>query len=133
MPPLRKDSVSSINFDFSAVFRGTILALVVSMLGAAFLGLFFYFLNTSETLMPSISVAILFISVFIGGMFSAYSAGNKGIYHGLAVGGLFFVFSWLLVVLLFPGSLAFGVMIQKLILTVIAGGLGGILGVGLST
>lgn len=130
---LKNDSSNSLVFNFPAVLRGTVIALIVSILGAAALGLVFYFSNLSEKIMPLAAVGVLFLSVFIGGLLAAYNAGNRGIYHGLAVGFAFFVASWLLVVLFFPGNTVFLSVLQKFLVTAIAGGLGGILGVGLSS
>jgi len=128
---LNKGPSGNLSFSAYSVIRCTVVALVISILGAAVLGLIFYFSSFSEQVMPFGALGILFVSVFAGGTYAAKRAGNSGIYHGLAVGIGFFAVSWFLVTLFFPGSTAFFEVIQKLVVTCIAGGIGGVLGVGL--
>lgn len=129
----RNNKSSYIGFNINAALRGTMLALMISIAGATILGIVFYFLGPSEKYLPLSAQIVLFLSVFSGGIFAAQKAGNRGIYHGLLVSILFFIFSWLLATLFFPGHAVFLNAMQKLIMVSIAGGLGGILGVGFSS
>jgi len=133
MPALNNSPTGNQAFNFPAVLRGTVVALVVSILGAALLGILFYFFNFSEKFLSPVSGVVLFLSVFSGGLLAAHRAGNRGIYHGLAVGIVFFAVSWLLVTLFFPGNTVFLNVLQKLAVIIMAGGMGGVLGVGLSS
>ncbi len=133
MSAVKKGNYSESSFSFSSVIRGTVVGLVISVLGAAVLGLVFYFSNLSEQTLPLLGAIILFLSVFTGGVFAAQRAGNRGIYHGLAVGIVFFAVSWILTTLFFPGSAAVWDVARKLLITCAAGGFGGVLGVGLSS
>ncbi|MCF8010062.1 MAG: TIGR04086 family membrane protein [Clostridiales bacterium] len=127
-----KNYAGNVSLSFMSVFKGTFISLVVSVLGASIAGLVFYFFSVSEKIIPWISTGVLSISVFIGGVWAAYSASNRGIYHGLIVGILFFIISWLLGLLFFPGTIVLLCSLQKLVLTGMAGALGGIIGVGSS-
>lgn len=131
--PLNNDTTGYPVFSFSAVLRGTLVSLVASVLGAAVLGVVFYFFSLSEKLLPSVATGVLFLSVFSGGMLAAQKAGNRGIYHGLAVSVAFFILSCFLIALFFPGHTIFMNVLQKLAVIGVAGGLGGVFGVGFSS
>lgn len=130
---MSKNGSKGVAINFPAVVRGTVAALVISILGAAVSGLIFYFAELSERSLPLAGMGILFLSVFCGGLLASYVAGFKGIFHGVAVAVAFWGVSWLLATLFFPQGATFLVAFKKLAVAAVAGMLGGILGVGLSS
>ena len=74
----------------------------------------------------------LMLGVFIGGWYSARHYGNRGLLRGMAIGLMFFVFVFLATLIFNPALVSFGSIIKDLALGIVCGGLGGILGVGMS-
>ncbi len=119
-------------FHYRSMFNGTLITLIISILGGALLGIAFYFTNLSEETLPWLSYLLLFIGIFCGGAVAAKKAGNRGLYHGLGVGIFYFLFLLLLALFFLPSHIAFIPLILKLLTSLIGGALGGILGIGLS-
>jgi putative membrane protein (TIGR04086 family) len=127
----KNDSPANPALNWVAIGRGLLIALALAVVLSLFATLLLYFSSLSAKLLPSIAAAILLISVFFGGSLAAARAGGKGLFHGLGVGLGFFVLMWVLGALLFPGPLTLIGLLEKLLLAVSAGALGGILGVSL--
>ncbi|AQS59115.1 TIGR04086 family membrane protein [Desulforamulus ferrireducens] len=118
---------------FSSIYRGTLVALGLSLILSTLAGLCYYFTSLSENTMPWAAAIILFLSVAIGGAYAAKRAGTKGLFNGLGVGVATFILIWILVGFFLPGNVLFMGALGKLTLTLVAGGLGGTLGVGLAS
>lgn len=86
----------------------------------------------SEHSLPWFSAGLFFVSVLAGAWSAASRAGNRGLFHGLGVAVLFFLLSWLLAATILPIQVSFVPLIHKLLLSLVAGALGGVLGVGSS-
>jgi len=114
-----------------AVLKGTLYALGLSLLFSAGTGIVYHFMSVSEQTLPWSAALILAVSAFSGSLAAGREAGNKGLYHGLAVGLLFFSLVWLASGLFLPGQAAVGTL-YKLLIIASGGALGGIVGVGLS-
>ncbi len=118
---------SSLNW--IAIFYGTLLAVITSIILIAIGGTVMYYTVFNERFIPVIGLGILFVSVFLGGFVSSRKSGKMGLIHGLAVGILLLIITVLFNILL-PGGI-FGFPIFKKILASLVGGcLGGIWGVG---
>lgn len=105
---------------FTALILGSVLALIV------------YWSPLKETLLDPLADFTLMISVFIGGWYSAYRAGNRGLVRGVIIGLLFFTLMLLVTLVVNPALVSFGSFIKDLLFAVACGGLGGILGVGMA-
>jgi len=127
MATLKTDTSPS--FNFSAVLKGTMLVLIVLVVLSALTGLIYYFSALSESTIPLAASVILFISIFIGSVSGARQAGCKGLFHGLVVGAISFLLIVLLALLLLPGGIILKSLLSKLFLSLVAGVLGGIVGV----
>ncbi|MFZ5648459.1 MAG: TIGR04086 family membrane protein [Bacillota bacterium] len=123
-------STTHSSFSFSAVFRGILTALAIIIIGALFLGIVYHFTGIADSSMPVTSSILLFVGVFLGGFLSSKQSGTKGLFHGLGVGILVFVLIWLLMGIFLTAGVAFVPLIQKFFICVVAGSLGGIVGVG---
>lgn len=130
MPLIKKEDFQS-PINISAVLKGTFLTVAVSLLLSASAGAVYHFSSITEQTLPWIAAGILAVSAFSGSLAAGKEAGNKGLYHGLAVGTLFFFAVWLAAGLIMPGQAAVGI-VYKLLIAAGAGALGGIVGVGLS-
>jgi len=128
-------SINMDNFEFSlsagAVLKGVLYALAVSLLLSTGAGLVYHFSSLPENTLPWLAAVILAASTFGGSLAAGRQAGSKGLYHGLAVGLLFFIVVWAVAALFVPGQAGLNI-ICKLLIIVPGGALGGVIGVGLS-
>jgi putative membrane protein (TIGR04086 family) len=130
VPSINKDNFKNA-VNVAAVINGTLLTVAVSLLLSTGAGAVYYFSSITEQTLPWSAVVILAVSAFTGSLVAGRKAGNKGLYHGLSVGVLFFFSVWLASGVLMPGQAALGIL-YKLVISLSAGAAGGVMGVGLS-
>lgn len=130
MPLINKGNLAG-TFQIIAVLKGTVITIVISFFLSISAGIVFHFSSITEHTIPWFAVAILAVSAFSGSLAAGREAGNRGLYHGAAVGVLFFFFAWLVAGLILPGQEVMGA-VYKLLITSLSGALGGIIGVGMS-
>lgn len=116
------------SISWSAILYGTLLAVIASVIMMAVGGTVMYYSVFNEKLVPVLGLAILFVSIFLGGYISARKAGKTGWMHGVAVGLLFLVLT-ILFNLVFPAGIFGFAVFKKVVASLVAGGLGGIWGV----
>ncbi len=116
----------------SAVLRGVLAALVLTILGSALLGVVYQLTNLSEKTLPATATVLFFTSIVIGSFIAARVAGVKGLLHGVVVAVLFLLLGWLIAVVFFDFKAVAGNMFAKGGLSLLAGAAGGVLGVGFS-
>ncbi len=115
------------SFHLSLVIKGILIAAAIALVLSFLFSLLLSFTHIPES---DLSLSIIFgISVFLGAALTAYQAGMKGLYYGLAVGIGFILFLLLVSAILTPGSPSWILFGEKSIISLIAGGIGGILGV----
>jgi len=128
-------SVNMDDFEFplsiGAVVRGIIFALFIALLLSVCAGLVYYLSSLPEKTLPWSAAIILASGAFGGSLTAGRQAGNKGLYHGIVVGLLFFIAVWLAAALFIPGQAGLST-VYKLLLTMSFGTIGGVVGVGLS-
>jgi putative membrane protein (TIGR04086 family) len=117
--------------NISAVLKGTFLTLVVSLVLSAGTGVVYHVTSVTEQSLPWLTGAILAVSAFSGSLAAGKQVGSRGLYHGLATGMLFFLAILLLAGLFLPGQAGLSIY-TKLLVSLGAGALGGIIGVGLT-
>lgn len=117
--------------DIGAVLKGTFLTLAISLVLSAGTGFVYHVTSVTEQSLPWFTGAILVASAFSGSLAAGKQAGNRGLYNGLATGLLFFLVILLLAGLFLPGQAGLSVF-PKLLLSLGAGALGGVIGVGLT-
>ena len=121
------------SFSFSAIFWGTLTALIILLMLSALTGIIYYFSSLPESTLPWVASAILCISVFGGAVLAVNRVGTKGLYHGLGVSIICFMFVWIIAGLFLPGNIFLTGLTIKLVLTLIAGAAGGVLGINLTS
>lgn len=129
MRPMKSEPSNNLNF--SAIYKGVISTLLISLVLSMFFGTVYYLTNLSENSLPWVSSGILCLSVLVGGGYAAAKAGAKGLYHGIGVAVIYFILVWLVAALFLQSFVTFSGFAIKLILTLLSGALGGILGVSL--
>lgn len=130
MPSINRDNLRN-PISITAVLKGTLFTLATSLLLSIATGIVYHFSSVTEQTLPWSAAIILAASAFSGSLAAGREAGNRGLYHGLSVGLLFFFTVWLAAGLLMPGLAVLGI-VHKLLISVSAGALGGVVGVGLS-
>ncbi|MEW6066563.1 hypothetical protein P378_13485 [Desulforamulus profundi] len=133
MALLKQETPGTPVLHFPSIYRGTLVSLGFSLGLSILAGLAYYFTSLPESSMPWVATVILFVSVVVGGGYAAKRARNRGLFNGLGVGVATFIILWLLVGLFLPGDVLLVGALGKLALTLAAGGLGGMLGVGLAS
>ncbi len=106
---------------------GYLHAMLLSLFFALICGLIFHFSTLSESHLKLFSLIIILLSVFWGGFKAAQNAESKGLLHGLGV-GLLFVLSTLVITFLIAEQLMFKAILNRLLLCILGGALGGIIG-----
>lgn len=129
----KQDAPRTPMLNIASIFHGTLVALGFSLGFSALAGIIYYFTSASEKSMTWVAILILSLSIFLGAGYAAGRARSKGLFHGLGVGILTFIIIWLLVGLFLPGHVLFLSALGKLVLALVAGGLGGILGISLTS
>lgn len=108
--------------------KGLLVSLLLCLLAAPLI----YFTGIRETIMPTLGNLILAVGVFWCGCYVSKSYGSKGLVRGISMGLTFFILM-LIATFTFNSSLiGFKTFFYNLVLCLAAGGLGGILGIGLS-
>jgi putative membrane protein (TIGR04086 family) len=117
--------------NIQAVVRGTILSFIFAVILILTAAAITYNFNQLASMTMGISLAIYLIACFVAGAFASRIAGNKGLWHGLLAGFLVFLCSLMISIVIVPGHLVFAYIFKKLLVSLIAGVIGGILGVGI--
>jgi len=91
-----------------------------------------YFTGLKETVLNPIGKVVLLISVFSGGCVVSRAYGNKGLVRGISLGIMFFILMLITTLIANPSHIYFKGFLYTLSACIISGGLGGILGIGLS-
>lgn len=129
MPIQSVPSVSSNRVQGLAVLRGVVFTFLCSGVLAGLIALFVYFTSIREQQVAAGLFVAGVMAVVAGGAYAAHRARTTGWLHGGLVGGIYALITILLAPLLFPGSLGFGTVVERLLLGCAAGVLGGILGI----
>jgi len=107
-------------------------ALVWSLFLCIVTATFVYFTGIRETLLPTLGKLIIILTVFGAGCAVSRHYGSKGLVRGMTMGLAFFILMLIATFGLQPELINFKSFLSMLAITVTAGGLGGILGIGLS-
>ncbi|HZK17897.1 MAG TPA: TIGR04086 family membrane protein [Clostridia bacterium] len=111
------------------ILRGGLYSLILSVLLCAITGLVFHYTNITETIISWLAGAILFTSVLVGSAIAVGKAGSKALLHGLGIGIFFLIIVYAITTFLLPEGIGVSGSWSKFILILVAGILGGLLGV----
>lgn len=115
-----------------AELKGLGMAIAIGLLLSTLVSALIYFTNLKETLLIPLSKAVLIISVFAGGCMVSKARGNKGLVRGISLGIMFFTLMLVTTLIASPSHIYLKGFFYTLIACIVSGGLGGILGIGLS-
>ena len=115
-----------------AILKGEIIAFIINILGLIILSLVMTYSTISDTKIPTLVIAVNTLAILIGSPIATIKLEKKGIINGLIIGSLYIAI-YLLISLIFAGSVSFSIKTILIItLGIIAGGIGGIIGVNLN-
>ncbi len=115
------------SFQFSLILKGILLASILALLMSLVFGVLLSFTSLPES---ELSINIIFgTSIFIAAFFTAYQAGTRGLYYGLAVGVGFILLVIILSSIFWADTPSWLKLGEKTILALVSGGIGGIIGV----
>ena len=115
-----------------AELRGLAVAILVGLLLSTLASTLVYFTGLKETLLNPMAKVVLVISVFTGGCIVSNAYGNKGLVRGVSLGIMFFTLMLIITLIASPSHIYLKGFLYTLSACIISGGLGGILGIGLS-
>lgn len=115
------------SFQLNLILKGILLATVLALLLSLLLGIVLAYTPLPES---DLYLNIIFgLSVFVASFITAHQAGTKGLYYGLAVGLGLVLVVLVLSAVLWSDSPSWLRMGEKTIIALVAGGIGGIIGV----
>ena len=115
-----------------AIFKGEIISLIINFIGLIILSLIMTYSNFSDNNISTIIIAINTIAILIGSSLSTIRLDKNGIINLLIILFLYIII-YLLISLIFKETINFSTKtIILFILVIIAGGIGGIIGVNLN-
>ena len=115
--------------NFKAVFWGAIIALGTLFFSGTILAVIFYYFITNFAWWTVLSFVILFLSLLAGGFAASRRAQKKGLWHGLLLGIIFIVIFLISSTVLFHTPFSWVSFLEKSLIILLAGAIGGILGV----
>jgi len=107
-------------------------ALVWSVFLCVVIAIVVYFTGIKETLLPTLGKMIIILTVFGAGCSVSRHYGSKGLVRGMTMGIAFFILMVIATIGFQPELISSKSFLSMLAITLTAGGLGGILGIGLS-
>ncbi len=132
MVPLKQERTGHPLLNLSSVLKGVLVALIITILGCALLGVVYHVTSVTEKTLPLAATVLFYVSIFAGSASAARDAGCKGLLHGIGVAVVFVALAWLMSVFLLQVQGKALSLLVKGLTSCLAGGAGGILGVGLS-
>lgn len=115
--------------NFIKVIKGTAISVIISLVFLMLLSILLSYTNLSENITVPSLIAITSISILIGSFFSALKIKKQGIVNGAMVGGIYIIILYVLSSIINQNFNLSSNSIILIILGIIAGALGGIIGV----
>ena len=115
-----------------AELRGLGIAILIGLVLSTLASTLVYFTGLRETILNPLAKVVLVLSVFTGGCIVSRAYGNKGLVRGISLGIMFFTLMLITTLIASPAHIYLKGFLYTLSACIISGGLGGILGIGLS-
>lgn len=111
------------------IASGSIVSILITLIGLVIFAFLLTYTNMSEGYIPTVTIIITIISILIGSSFSMYGIRKNGIEKGAIVGLIYIVTIYMLSSLIEKDFSINTYSIIMIIGSVLAGALGGIIGV----
>ena len=119
------------NKNMIRVMKGSIFAIVISLVLLLIYASILTHTNVSETTMAPVVITIAGISILIGSSISSFNIKKQGMVNGALVGICYILFIYILSSILLSGFNIDAKAIAMMVVGIIAGMVGGIIGVNL--
>lgn len=120
-----------INKNMMRVIKGSTFAIIISLILLLIYASILTYTNVSETTMVPVVITIAGISILIGSSISSFNIKKQGMLNGALVGLIYILFIYILSSILVSGFSVDMKSIIMIIVGVLAGMIGGIIGVNL--
>lgn len=120
-----------INKNMMRVIKGSTFAIIISLILLLIYASILTYTNVSETTMVPVVITIAGISILIGSSISSFNIKKQGMLNGALVGLIYILFIYILSSILVSGFSIDMKSIVMIIVGVLAGMIGGIIGVNL--
>jgi len=114
------------SFEISRVFKGTLIALILSFVFTLLLGVIYHLTALQESIIHAFITAG--ISVLLASFFISFQSGSKGLIYGISIGLGFFIFSIILYYIFYDSSPSLLIVLEKALLSLLTGAVGGTVG-----
>lgn len=112
-----------------AILKGELIAFIINILGLVIMALIMTYSTLSDNNIPTLVIAINTLAILIGSSTATIKLEKKGILNGVIIGVLYMII-YIIISLIFNGNIIFSSKtVLLIILGIIAGGIGGIIGV----
>lgn len=111
------------------ILLGSVIALVITMISLLIISIILTYTDVSENIITVSVIVISALSIFIGSIISAVNINKNGILNGCLVGAIYMITIYLLSSIFVAG---FSINIQSILMiliSILAGMIGGIIGV----
>ncbi len=114
------------SFEVSLAAKGILIAIIISLVLTFLLSLIYYFTSVQESMIYSLLTTG--ISVLAASFYISSRSGSKGLFYGLTIGIGFFILSIIIFYIFYIGNPSWLILLQKLLVSVLTGMIGGITG-----
>lgn len=123
------ENLSESGNNIKKIIKGSILSIIITLIALLIFASLLTYTNVSESTIPTVTIIITIISILIGSSLCMSTVKKNGIINGVAIGLIYITFIYLLSSVI-EGNFALNLKsIIMIIGAVLAGGLGGIIGV----
>ncbi len=129
--PVSRKSDSQRSFSISLLLKGIVFAFLFSLLCFLILSIILSFTSISESIIKPASYIVMIVSIVIASGYVAQRVNKKGWIHG-GVTGLLYILVLTIIGYFTGGGFIFDqLLISRILLGIVAGSIGGILGINL--
>lgn len=123
------ENLSESGNNIKKIIKGSIVSIIITLISLLIFASLLTYTNVSESTIPTVTIIITIISILIGSSLCMSTVKKNGIINGVAIGLIYIAFIYLLSSVI-EGNFALNLKsIIMIIGAVLAGGLGGIIGV----
>ncbi len=120
-----------VNKNLIRVIKGSIFAIIISLVLLLIYAVLLTCTDLSETTMAPVVITISAISILIGSSISSFNIKKQGMLNGALVGLIYILFIYILSSMLFSGFMIGTKSVIMIVSGIVAGMIGGIVGVNL--
>ena len=120
-----------LNKNIIRVIKGSVFAILISLILLFIYAIVLSYTDISETTMTPVIITVCAISILIGSSISSFKIKKQGMLNGALVGVIYVLFIYILSSIIVSGFMLNSKSIIMMILGIIAGMIGGIIGVNL--